>query len=294
MRIIEAKRIIQPNNGFNLYRGCLHGCIYCDSRSLCYQVGDFENIAIKKNTLGLVEAELRRKRKKAVLRTGAMSDPYIPLEKELVLMQGVLKLIARFGYGISVLTKSSLIERDIDWYEKINTSYRSVVQMTITTLSDELAKKIEPHVSLPSERIRTLKKFADHHIPTGIWMTPILPFLLDTEENITEIVEAAHTANVRFIVCFGIGTTMREGSRDYFYAQLDRLFPGVKERYIQTYRDRYICPSPKERTLTTLFHTLCDAYGIAYSWDRILPFFESTEPKQMTLFTDDMEGDKHV
>jgi DNA repair photolyase len=291
MRIIEAKRIIQPNNGFNLYRGCLHGCIYCDSRSLCYQVGDFENIAIKKNTLGLVEAELGRKRKKAVLRTGAMSDPYIPLEKELCLMQGVLKHIARFGFGISVLTKSSLIERDIDWYEKINTSYRSVVQMTITTLSDELARKIEPHVSLPSERIRTLKKFADQNIPTGIWMTPILPFLLDTKENITEIVEAAHAANVRFIVSFGMGTTMREGSREYFYTQLDRLFPGLKERYIETYHDRYICPSPKERELTTLFQTLCDTYGIAYSWDQISHFFEPREPKQLTLFSNDMEGD---
>ncbi|MFU8786794.1 MAG: SPL family radical SAM protein [Candidatus Izemoplasmataceae bacterium] len=284
MRYIEAKSIIQSNHNFNLYRGCTHGCIYCDSRSTCYQVGDFDNIAVKKDALIIMENQLKRKRKKTLLTTGAMSDPYVHIEKDILLMRGALSLVKKYGFGISVLTKSNLVLRDLDLYKEINFNHKAIVQLTITTTNDELAKKIEPHVTLPSKRYEALKIFSSHGITTGIWMTPILPFITDNEENIIETVKKAAQAKVTFIVSFGIGTTMREGSRDYFYNQLDQFFPGLKDQYIKTFKDKYICDSPNAKRLQKVFEDTCDAYGILHKHDTIWKLFKASSTEQQTLF----------
>ena len=284
MRYITAKKIIQANNNFNLIRGCTHGCIYCDSRSVCYQVDDFENIAVKENALKLIEHELSRKRKKTMLTTGAMSDPYVHAESHLRLMEGTLKLIEKYGFGISVLTKSKMILRDINLYKKINNKYKAIVQLTITTTDDELAKIIEPNVSLPSERLNVLKAFSDEGITTGIWMTPLLPFISDTEENIKSIVKKASECGVKFIINFGIGTTMREGSRDYFYQKLDESFPGLKAKYIATYGEKYICDSPNALYLKRVFEQACIDHKILYKHQEIWDLFKYEPNHQLSLF----------
>jgi len=283
MRYIDVKRIVQPNNNFNLYRGCTHGCIYCDSRSLCYEVGDFENVAVKKDALKLMESELSRKRKKVVLTTGSMSDPYVHLEKELKITEGALKLIEKYGFGVSVLTKSAMILRDIEIYKRINRQFKAIVSLTLTTTDDLLASVIEPHVSLPSERLEVLRKFSDAGITIGVWMSPILPYLEDNEENIRAIVSKAKAAGVTYILCFGVGTTMREGSREYFYKNLDLHFPSLKEQYVKTYNNNYICPSPVAEKLYQIFTTMCDEFGIIYHEDEIFKLFKSNK-EQMRLF----------
>jgi DNA repair photolyase len=285
MRIIDVKSIIQPNNNFNLYRGCTHGCIYCDSRSVCYEVGEFENIAVKKDALVLMEQELSRRRQRVMLTTGSMSDPYVHLEKELRLTEGALKLIETYRFGISTLTKSDLITRDLALYQAIDKAYRAVVCLTITTWDDDLARVLEPQAALPSKRFQVLKTFSDAQITTGIWMTPILPFLEDTDENILGIVKRAAAAGVKFIVGFGIGTTMREGSRDYFYQQLDRHFPGLRAKYEWTYGKKYICPSPRQKELQTLFETACNAHGIVTKHDEMSRFYlRRDQAEQLSLF----------
>ena len=284
MRYVDAKRIIQPNNNFNLYRGCSHGCIYCDSRSTCYEVGEFENIAVKKDAIQKVERELQSKRKRAILSTGGMSDPYVHLEKELCLTQGVLKLIQKYRFGVSVLTKSDLILRDLEIYKNINDNHKAIVQLTITTTDDELAQLIEPNVARPSKRFEVLRQFADCGITTGIWMTPILPFIEDKEENIVAIIEQAKAANVKFILSYGFGTTMREGSRDYFYDNLDKHFPGMKQKYIQLYHDNYICPSPNSKTLSSIFEKTCERHGIIHDHQKIRELCKSPDLEQLRLF----------
>ena len=284
MRFIEAKSMIQSNHNFNLIKGCTHGCIYCDSRSECYQIKAFENVAIKKDALLIMENELQRKRQKALLSTGGMSDPYVHLESRLLLMQNTLKLIYKYGFGISVLTKSTMILRDLALYEKINERYKSVVQLTITTTDDKLAKIIEPHVSLPSERLKALKIFAASGIITGIWMTPILPYINDTEVNIKNIVKKAAEHDVKFIVSFGMGTTMRKGSREYFYKELDKSFPGLKQKYMNTYGDRYICDSPKATPLQKVFEASCETYGLLYKQADIDDLIQYHNHKQQSLF----------
>ncbi len=283
MRYIDVKRIVQPNNNFNLYRGCTHGCIYCDSRSLCYEVGDFENIAVKKDALELMESELSRKRKKAILTTGSMSDPYVHIESGLKITEGALKLIEKYGFGVSVLTKSAMILRDIEIYKNINRRFKAIVSLTLTTTDDLLASVIEPHVSLPSERLEVLRKFSDQGITTGVWMSPILPFLEDNEKNIKAIVDKAKAAGVTYILCFGLGTTMREGSREYFYKNLDLHFPGLKEQYIKTYKNSYICPSPVADKLYKVFSAMCEELGIIYRQEEISQLFKSNN-EQLSLF----------
>lgn len=266
---IDAKGIVLPNKTFNLYKGCSHGCIYCDSRSSCYQIDDFDRVKVKKNAIVILSKELASKKTKSILRTGAMSDPYVHLERKLEVTRKSLELIYHYGFGINVLTKSDLILRDIDLYEKINKRYKAIVQMTITTMDDTLARKIEPNVTLPSERMKALKRFSDLGITTGIWMTPLLPFISDTKENITRIVKAAHDANVKFILVFGFGTTMREGSRDYFYQKLDEYFPDLRKKYEKTYKNQYICDSLKASELKRTFEQLCNQYGILYKHEDI-------------------------
>lgn len=289
MHYVKVKGILSPKNGMNLYRGCTHGCIYCDSRSACYQMNHaFEDIEVKENALELLDFALRHKRKTCMIGTGAMTDPYIPLELETGLVRKSLSLIARYGFGVTVLTKSNRVLRDIDLFQRINDTAKCVVQMTLTTYDDGLCRKIEPHVSPTSERFETLKRFRDAGIPTVVWLSPILPFLNDTEENISGILDMCAEAKVRGVICFGMGMTLREGIREYFYTQLDRLFPDLKERYIRTFGNQYVVNSPKHNELFKLFCQKCDAHGISRNNDEIFRYLSALENgednPQLSLF----------
>lgn len=289
MHFVKAKGILSPDNGVNLYRGCLHGCIYCDSRSLCYQMAHaFEDIEVKENALELLEQALKQKRKRCMIGTGAMTDPYLPIEEKLRMTRGALELIDKYGFGATVLTKSTLVLRDLDLLARINRHTKAVVQMTLTTLDDELCRLIEPKVSVTSQRLRALKSFRDAGVPTVVWLCPILPFLNDTPENIALILASCADAGVKGVLCFNMGLTLREGNREYFYAQLDRLFPGLKERYIRTYGNQYVINSPRNEELMRLFHETCEKAGMLHHVEEIFPYlhtFEEAQPAlQLSLF----------
>lgn len=280
MHYVKVKRILSAKNGMNLYRGCSHGCIYCDSRSDCYRMKhDFEDIEIKENAIELLENTLKHKRKKCMIGTGSMTDPYIPLEMEIGNVRKALSLIEQYGFGFAVITKSNRILRDIDLLQKINNNTKCVVQMTLTTYDDDLCRKIEPNVSPTSERFEVLKQMRNVGIPTIVWLTPILPFINDTEDNISGILEMCMEAKVYGIICFGMGLTLREGNREYFYGQLDRLFPDLKERYIRTYGNQYVVSSPHNDSLLQLFHQKCEKNGIVHNNDRIFKYLSEFESK---------------
>ena len=273
----------------NLYRGCSHGCIYCDSRSRCYHMDHaFEDIEVKENALLLLEDALRRKRGKCMLATGSMTDPYIPLEGELGLVRGALELAYRYGFGFTLITKSARVLRDLDLLRAINEKTKCVVQMTLTTADEALCRKIEPNVSTTAERVEALHRLREAGIPTVVWLCPILPFLNDTEENIRGVLEACADAAVKGVICFGMGLTLREGNREYFYAQLDRLFPGLKERYIREYGAQYVVSSPRNGELMRLFHSFCAEKGMMHDNDVIFrylaAFEEKGSPEQLSLF----------
>ena len=214
MHFVQAKGILSPYNGMNLYRGCLHGCIYCDSRSSCYQMDHpFEDVEVKENALALLEGELRKKRRPCMIATGSMSDPYLPLEEQLQLTRGALELALRFGFGFTLITKSARVLRDLDLLQAINERTKCVVQMTLTTYDEALCRKLEPNVSTTRERVEALMRLREAGIPTVVWLCPILPFLNDTEENIRGVLTYCAEAGVRGVVCFGMGLTLREGSR---------------------------------------------------------------------------------
>lgn len=280
MHFATVKGILSSKNGMNLYRGCSHGCIYCDSRSKCYHMEHaFEDIEVKENALILLEEALKHKRKKCMIGTGSMTDPYIPLEMELENVRKALHLIDKYGFGFTVITKSDRILRDIDLLQKINEKTKCVVQMTLTTYDEALCRKIEPNVSTTKERFEALKKLHDAGIPTVVWLTPILPFINDTEDNISGLLDLCAEAKVRGIICFGMGLTLRDGNREYFYEQLDRLFPKLKEKYIQTYGNRYVAESPNNRRLMKLFYQKCSERGIVYAHERIFDYLYTFEEK---------------
>lgn len=287
MHFVQAKSILSPKNGMNLYRGCQHGCIYCDARSLCYQMNHpFEDIEVKENALPLLEQALKGKRKKCMIGTGAMSDPYMPLEEKLQRTRGALELIHRYGFGVAIQTKSCRILRDLELLKAINDQSKAVVQMTLTTYDEQLCRMVEPNVSTTRQRAEALKIFRDAGIPTVVWLSPLLPWLNDTPENILGILEYCREAGVKGIINFGMGLTLRDGDREYYYAALDRHFPGLKQRYIQTYGNAYELPSPNSRALWQLFHDKCEEYGIWHDNDRIFSYMMTFEEKddQMSLF----------
>ena len=281
MHEIRAKGILSVQNGMTLYRGCTHGCIYCDARSTCYQMDHaFEDIAVKVNAPELLEQALRRKRSRCMIGTGAMSDPYLPLERELRLTRRCLELIDAYGFGLSIQTKSDLILRDLDLLKSINRKTKCVVQMTLTTYDEALCRILEPHVCTTARRIEVLKQMQEAGIPTIVWLTPILPFLNDTEENIRHLLDACRDAGVYGVVTFGIGVTLRDGDRQYFYQKLDEHFPGMKERYIQTYGSAYVLPSPRERELMALVRRECERAGIEWRTDALFAYMQQFEDKQ--------------
>ena len=289
MHYVQAKGILSATNGMNLYRGCTHGCIYCDSRSKCYQMThDFEDIEVKENALDLLEAALRRKRKRCMIGTGAMSDPYMPLEKRLEYTRRALLLIEQYGFGITLQTKSDLILRDLEILKRINDKTKAVVQITLTTADEELCRIIEPNVCTTKRRFEVLKTLHDEGIPTVVWLCPILPYLNDTEDNIKRLLEMCVEAKVRGILCFGMGLTLREGNREYFYEQLDRHFPMLKQRYIRNFGNQYVINSPHDAELMRLFHRTCEANGILHNNDEIFDYLhrfeEKNAPQQLTLW----------
>ena len=282
MHYVKVKGILSAKNGMNLYRGCSHGCIYCDSRSKCYHIEhDFEDIEVKENGIELLEYTLRHKRQKCMIGMGSMTDPYIPLEMELENVRKTLYLIDKYGFGFTVITKSDRILRDIDLLHKINQKTKCVVQMTLTTYSESLCKKIEPNVCTTNARFEVLKTLHDLGIPTVVWLSPILPFINDTEENISGILDLCIEAKVYGIICFGMGLTLREGNREYFYRQLDRLFPHIKDKYIREYGNQYIIPSPRNHQLMQLFHQKCSENGILHNNKEIFDYLNSFEEKCM-------------
>lgn len=284
MHFVKAKGILSANNGMNLYRGCLHGCIYCDSRSKCYQMNHpFEDIEVKENALMLLEQALKRKRSKCMLGIGAMSDPYLPLEEELQYTHQALEIALRYGFGFTLITKSTRVLRDLPLLQAINNETKCVVQMTLTTYDEALCKKIEPFVSTTQERIRALKTLNEAGIPTIVWLCPILPFINDTKENIEQILAACIDVQVKGILCFGMGVTLREGNREYFYRQLDQQFPGIKERYIKTYGQRYSLVSPRNASLMNLFHQTCEQHQILHDPKTIFSYLSEFKQRQKNI-----------
>lgn len=282
MHLVRVKGILSSKNGMNLYRGCSHGCIYCDSRSKCYHMEHpFEDIEVKENAIELLEHFLNHKRKKCMIGTGSMTDPYIPLEMKIGNVRKALNLIYEKGFGFTVITKSNSILRDLDLFDKINKKTKCVVQMTLTTYDEDLCRKIEPNVSTTKERFEVLKQLRDMGIPTVVWLTPILPFINDTKENISGILNMCIEAKVYGIVSFGMGLTLREGNREYFYKQLDKIFPGLKEKYIQTYGNKYIIESPNNECLMKFFHQKCKENGIIHNNEQIFDYIQKFEEKSI-------------
>ena len=281
MHYVKAKGILSAKNGMNLYRGCSHGCIYCDSRSNCYHMEhEFEDIEVKENAIELLEYALKHKRQKCMIGTGSMTDPYIPLEMELLNVRKALSLIYEYGFGFTVITKSDRILRDIYLLQKINDKTKCVVQMTLTTYDEELCKKIEPNVSTTRQRFEVLKKMREAGIPTVVWLSPILPYINDTEENISGILDLCVEAKVYGILCFGMGLTLRDGNREYFYSELDKKFPGLKEKYIREYDRQYILSSPDHPKLMELFHRKCEKNGILHDNEQIFDYLHTFQEKQ--------------
>ena len=290
MHFVDAKGILTSNLGYtgmNVYRGCTHGCIYCDSRSKCYQfTHPFEDIEVKRNAPELLEQALKSKRKKCMIGTGAMSDPYMHCEEELRLTRRCLEIILKYGFGAAVQTKSDRILRDIDLLDEINRSAKCVVQMTLTTYDDDLCKILEPNVCNTGRRIEVLERMRERGIPTVVWLTPILPFLNDTEENVAAILNECARVGVKGVIDFGMGLTLREGDREYYYAALDRHFPGMKERYIARYGNAYELPSPNAKKLKAVFRQICREHGILSTPDECFRYINELPEKypQMSMF----------
>lgn len=281
MHFVDAKGILSAKNGMNLYRGCTHGCIYCDSRSKCYQfTHDFEDIEVKQNASELLEQTLRSKRKKCMIGTGAMCDPYMHCEKELRLTRRCIEIIERYGFGLAIQTKSDLVLRDLDLFQKIQEKAKCVVQMTLTTYDEALCKIVEPNVCTTKKRFETLKILQQNGIPTVVWLSPILPFINDTEENIEGILDYCIDAGVYGIINFGMGMTLREGDREYFYAALDKHFPGLKEQFHHKYGYAYQIASSQNAKLMKLFHKKCRAHGIVDNVEEVFQYLSTFPQKE--------------
>ena len=295
MEFVKAKTILTKvkdgsewygvDYNMNLYRGCSHGCIYCDSRSDCYHIENFDIVKGKENMLQILENEFSKKRLKGVVGIGAMSDTYNPMEIKYQQTRGALQLISKYGFGVSIDTKSDLILRDIDFLKKINSKNNVIIKFTITTPDDNLSKIIEPNVCVSSKRLEAIKKLSDNGIFTGIMMNPVLPFITDKEEDIKKLVRLANSYGAKFIHTY-MGMTLRENQRAYYFRKLDEKFPGLKERYIKNYGDRYNCLARNCKQLYKVFTDECDKYGILYKMNDIIKAYkkESTNDEQISLF----------
>lgn len=288
MHYTKVKTILSPKNGMNLYRGCSHGCIYCDSRSSVYQMNhEFEDIEVKENALELLNKSLRNKRQKVMIGTGSMSDPYMPIEKRLEYTRSALKLIYKYGHGFTCITKSDLILRDLDLLKKINDKTKAVIQMTLTTADEDLCKILEPNVCTTKRRVEILKTLNENNIPSIVWLCPVLPFINDTEDNINKIIDYCIDSNVKGIFCFEMGLTLREGNREYFYEKLDEHFPDMKNKYITHFKNNYRVPSPYNNKLMEIFNKRTKKAGIMNNFNEIYKYLNeiplNRTTKQSTL-----------
>lgn len=295
MEKIPAKTILSgykghgwfnSNYNMNLYKGCIHGCIYCDSRSNCYNIENFDEVVLKENALEILEKELRAKKKKGIIMTGAMSDPYNPFEKDEKVTREALKLIDKYMYGVSIITKSDMVTRDIDILSKIATHSSVTVNITITTANDEITKKIEPFAPSSKRRFEAIKKLSGKDINVGVLLTPTLPFINDTKENITSIIKKAKEYGANWVYTFpNFAVSLRENQRDYFYEKLDEYFPGIKSRYIKEFGNTYWCSSPNQGILWKTFKDECIKNNIMYDHSQIDEFIiKRYKKEQLTLF----------
>ncbi|MBN7573470.1 MULTISPECIES: SPL family radical SAM protein [Clostridium] len=278
MHDVVAKGILSSSNGMNIYRGCTHGCIYCDARSHCYGMDHiFEDIEVKANVLQLLEDALKKKRRKCMIGTGAMSDPYIHLEENLQNTRKCLEIIDKYGFGLAIQTKSNRILRDLELLTSINKKAKCVVQMTLTTYDEELCKIIEPNVSTTKERFEVLKIMRDNKIPTVVWLSPILPYINDTEENIRGVLDYCIEAKVKGIIVFGIGLTLRNGNREYYYKNLDKHFKGLKEKYIREYGNSYEVLSKNHEKLMKIIKDTCQQNNIIFGVKEVFNYMKAFE-----------------
>ena len=290
MHLVEAKGILGGKGetfGMNIYRGCTHGCIYCDSRSRCYRFSHpFEDVEVKRNAPALLESALRSKRRACMIGTGSMSDPYQPCEEELRLTRRCLEIMLREGFGATLLTKSDRVLRDLDLLEALHRETRCVVQLTLTTWDAALCALVEPGVCNTQRRVEVLHALRERGIPTVVWLAPLLPFLNDTEENLRQILTACAEAEVKGIVCFGMGMTLREGNREYYFAALERHFPGLREQYLRTYGLAYQLESPNSPALRRLFHGYCEEHGLLHEPDACFAYLSRFPERcaQISLF----------
>lgn len=294
MKTIKAKSILQKvrydnaqwfgiDYNMNLYKGCCHGCIYCDSRSDCYRIDKFDEVRVKFDALAILNRELRSRRNKGVVGIGAMSDTYNPFERELEITRGALQLIDQYGFGVSIDTKGSLVTRDIDVLQRISQQHSAIVKLTVTTTDDALASIIEPGAPSPSRRLAALRELADANLFCGILFTPLLPHITDDDASIESIVEAAHQAGARFIYSMG-GVTMRTGQKEYFLDRLKAVSPSLRQCYREEFGDRYLCNSPRKREALALLRKLCKEAGLLYRMPDIIDAYKKREPNQMGLF----------
>ena len=283
MHYSQVKSILSPKNGMNLYRGCSHGCIYCDSRSSIYNMNhDFEDIEVKENGLSLLKKALKNKREKVMVGTGSMADPYMPIEKRLEYTRSALKLIYKYGHGFTCITKSDLVLRDLDLIKKVNENSKAVIQMTLTTANEDMCKILEPNVCTTKRRVEVLKTLNKESIPTIVWLCPILPFINDTEDNINKILDYCMESNVKGILCFQMGMTLRDGNREYFYQKLDENFPGLKEKYMTHFKSNYEVPSPNNSKLMKIFYKRTKEAGIMNNFNEIFPYLYEFPKKETT------------
>ncbi len=296
MREVAAKTILSPYRqgwfgsqyNMNLYRGCCHGCIYCDSRSACYGISQFDQVRKKRNALELLEGELRARRRTGVVMTGSMSDPYNPFEEQERITRGALELFARYGYGVVVMTKSHLVERDIDLFLEIARHAPVLVNVTVTTADDGLCRKLEPHAAVSSRRLAAVKALSDAGVPAGVLLMPVLPFLEDSVENVRAVVERSAASGACHVYnggrnCFGV--TLRQNQRAYFFEQLDRLFPGLSGRYRAQFGQSYDCRSPNAAALWRAYCGACEDARLAYRMEQIArAMWKPYETDQISLF----------
>lgn len=295
MEYIPAKHLLHRNKStewfgtdhtMNLYRGCCHGCLYCDSRSSCYQNPDFDRVKAKADALRILRDDLARKVKPAFITMGSMSDPYNPFEESLQLTRHALELIDAYQCGVAVATKSSLVVRDADLYQSIQSHSPVICKFTVTTTDDALAAKVEPHAPPPSKRLEALETLAGAGVFAGVLLMPVLPFVEDSPENVLSVVDSAARAGARFVYA-AFGVTMRDGQRDYFLNGLDRAFPGegIGEKYRKKYGSRYSCASPKAKALWEVFSARCRELGLLYEMRHIVSAAaRSYEDRQLSFF----------
>lgn len=283
----KYKSILSPQNGINIYRGCTHGCIYCDSRSKCYQINhDFADIEVKEDAPKQLDIELSMKRKPCMIGTGSMTDPYNHVEKDIEYTRKCLEVILKHHCGVAIQTKSDLILRDIDLINEINKDSKAVVEITLTTADDELCKRIEPNVCVTSKRVEILRKCKELGIPTVVWLCPFLPFINDNEENINKLMDICIENDVKGVLFFGVGLTLREGNREYFYECLDKEFPGLKEKYIKQYGNKYEVSSNNNEVLSKIIIDRCREHNIMCDINQVFSYLRKYPDKfeQISLF----------